>query len=151
MSGEPGSKSLRGLTKRSEFLRAARGNRAGRPSVALQSISVEDPLPGIGLTVSKKCGNAPERSRIKRRLRAAARACAGSFRAQHDYVLLGRREALHTPFDELVGDLGHLLERVHKSKTIRATTPSPTTPSPTTPSPRLDAIGPMAPGTSDHE
>jgi len=108
-----GKTSLRRLTKRSQFLKAARGNRAGRPRFALQAVASESEAPGIGLTVSKQCGNAPERNRIKRRLRAATRACEDAFRPQHDYVLVGRREALAAPFDELIRDLGALIERVH--------------------------------------
>ena len=111
--------SLRRLTKRSQFLRAARGNRAGRPSFALQAIASEDETPGLGYTVTKKTGNSPERNRIKRRLRAAAGACANAFEPQHDYVLVGRREALATPFGELVADLTKLLERVHNGKAAR--------------------------------
>jgi ribonuclease P protein component len=114
-----GKASLRRLTKRSQFLRAARGNRAGRPSFALQTIASDDMLPGLGYTVTKKTGNAPERNRIKRRLRAAAGACAGAFEPQHDYVLVGRREALATPFSELVADLNNLLKRVHTGKAAR--------------------------------
>jgi len=114
-----GKASLRRLTKRSQFLRAARGNRAGRPSFALQTIASDDMLPGLGYTVTKKTGNAPERNRIKRRLRAAAGACAGAFEPQHDYVLVGRREALATPFNELVADLNNLLKRVHNGKAAR--------------------------------
>jgi ribonuclease P protein component len=107
---------LRGLKKRSQFLRAARGIRAGRASFALQAIASEQDLPGIGFTVTKKTGNSPERNRIKRRLRAAAGACAEAFQPQHDYVLVGRREALAAPFDELVKDLTGLLTRVHTKK-----------------------------------
>jgi ribonuclease P protein component len=118
-AGPQGSKGLRRLTKRSEFLRAARGVRAGRPRFALQAVRSAGPLPGIGLTVSKQCGNAPARNRIKRRLRAVVGACAAGFRPQHDYVLVGRRDALTAPFDELVGDLAQLLERVHNPKPKR--------------------------------
>ena len=114
-----GKGGLRRLTKRSEFLRAARGNRAGRPGLALQAVAASGELPGVGLTVSKQCGNAPERSRIKRRLRAAAGACAMAFRPQHDYVILGRREALETPFADLLRDLGQLIERVHNPRPSR--------------------------------
>jgi len=108
---------LRRLTKRSEFLRAARGNRAGRPSFALQAIASESELPGLGFTVTKQNGNSPERNRIKRRLRAAAGACAGAFHPQHDYVLVGRRDALAMPFGDMVKDLTKLIERVHTDKT----------------------------------
>lgn len=110
------SKSLRHLTKRQQFLRAARGRRARHRAFGLQVISVTEigtELPGIGLTVTKKVGNSPERNRIKRRLRAAARACQTQFHPQHDYVLVGRRAALDEPFDGLVEGLGALLDRVH--------------------------------------
>ena len=66
----------------------------------------------IGFTVSKQVGNSPERNRVKRRLRAAASTCALAFRPQHDYVLIGRREALATPFTVLVADIEALIERV---------------------------------------
>ena len=104
---------LRRLIKRSQFQRAARGNRAGRSAFGLQVIAVDDTSPGIGFTVTKKTGNSPQRNRIKRRLRAAVTACARDFVPHHDYVLVGRREALSEPFAKLVADLGALITRVH--------------------------------------
>ncbi|UXN74012.1 ribonuclease P protein component [Devosia sp. A8/3-2] len=59
---------LRRLTKRSQFQRAAWGNRAGRSAFGLQAIATDAPEPGIGFTVTKKTGNSPQRNRIKRRL-----------------------------------------------------------------------------------
>ena len=107
---------LRQLRKRAEFVRAARGNRAGRPAFSLQAIGSEGVEPGVGFTVTKKTGNSPERNRIKRRLRAAARACATEFQPQHDYVLVGRREALGETFDKLVRDLSSSIIKVHASR-----------------------------------
>jgi ribonuclease P protein component len=104
---------LRRLTKRSQFTRAARGNRAGRSAFGLHAVAAPDEAPGIGFTVTKKMGNSPERNRIKRRLRAAAAACARDFVPAHDYVLVGRREALSEPFGKLVADLEALIRRVH--------------------------------------
>ncbi len=104
---------LRRLVRRSQFQRAARGNRAGRSAFGLQAIAAETALPGVGFTVTKKTGNSPERNRIKRRLRAAVTACAGDFTPFHDYVLVGRREALSEPFPKLVADLSALLVKVH--------------------------------------
>jgi len=109
------TRSLRRLIKRSQFQRAARGNRAGRSAFGLQAVAVADAEPGIGFTVTKKTGNSPERNRIKRRLRAAVTACARDFAPHHDYVLVGRREALSLPFAKLVADLGALIQRVHGS------------------------------------
>jgi ribonuclease P protein component len=108
---KPGA--LRRLTKRSQFQRAARGNRAGRSAFGLQMTPVPDLQPGVGFTVTKKTGNSPQRNRIKRRLRAAVTACARDFVPHHDYVLVGRREALSEPFARLVADLGALIARVH--------------------------------------
>ena len=110
---EKPTKPLRRLIKRSQFQRAARGNRAGRSAFGLQMVATEAAEPGIGFTVTKKSGNSPERNRIKRRLRAAVTACARDFVPHHDYVLVGRREALSEPFAKLVADLGALIQRVH--------------------------------------
>ena len=107
---------LRRLIKRSQFQRVVRGNRAGRSAFGLQVIAAEEAPPGVGFTVTKKTGNSPERNRIKRRLRAAVTACARDFVPHHDYVLVGRREALTEPFTKLVDDLGALIVRVHKPR-----------------------------------
>ncbi len=121
---EQPTKPLRRLIKRSQFQRAARGNRAGRSSFGLQSVSAAEAEPGIGFTVTKKTGNSPERNRIKRRLRAAVTACARDFVPHHDYVLVGRREALSEPFTKLVADLGALITRVHSPRSTDERTSS---------------------------
>jgi ribonuclease P protein component len=116
---------LRHLLKRKQFLRAARGNRAGRAGIGLQAAASDHETPGVGFTVTKKVGNAPARNRIKRRLRAAVRSCAGAFEPRHDYVLVGRRETLGTPFATLVADLNLLLGRIHTSRARLAGTNEP--------------------------
>jgi ribonuclease P protein component len=109
----PQRSGLRRLSKRAQFLNAAKGQRAGKIGFSLQAIAVETPEPGLGLTVTKKTGNSPERNRIKRRLRAAARACDTLFQPQHDYVLVGRRDALSLPFSKVVADLSSAIAKVH--------------------------------------
>ncbi len=104
---------IRRLQKRAQFLNAAKGRRAGRTGFALQAIEVETVEPGVGLTVTKKTGNSPQRNRIKRRLRAALRACGPELQPQHDYVLVGRREALTLPFSKVVSDLSSAIAKVH--------------------------------------
>ena len=67
----------------------------------------------MGLTVSKKVGNAVVRNRVKRRLRALARAVlpeAGI--AGADHVLIGRAGGIERPFAELVADLKRALAKV---------------------------------------
>ncbi len=112
----PKEAQLRRLRKRSEFLRVARGNRVGRSAFSLQANVTEAPEPGLGFTVTKQMGNSPERNRIRRRLRAAAEACAAAFEPQHDYVLVGRRDALSVPFARLVDDLANSLTKINSRK-----------------------------------
>src|SRR4051812_44600607 len=116
MTARPQHNGFRRLGKRAQFLNAAKGQRAGRNAFSLQAIAVADEAPGLGLTVTKKVGNSPERNRIKRRLRAAARACGEIFQTQHDYVLVGRREALSAPFAKVVSDLSSAIAKVHATR-----------------------------------
>lgn len=103
------------LTRREEFLAARKGRRwsaaAFTAQIARRAAADEArPLPRVGLTVSKKTGDAVERSRIKRRLRAAVRASdAGRAEPGADYVLIARREALTQPFDRLAADVAAAL------------------------------------------
>ena len=113
MTAAPQTSGLRRLRKRAQFLNAATGQRAGRTAFSLQAIAVAAAEAGIGLTVTKKTGNSPQRNRIKRRLRAAVRACGADFHAQHDYVLVGRRDALTLPFSKIVSDLSSAIAKVH--------------------------------------
>ena len=106
---------MRRLKTRAEFVAVARGRRASRDGIVLQAAKTGVENTGVGFTVTKKAGNAPERNRIKRRLRAVVDACADRFSTQHDYVLIGRREVLSAPFASLVSNLNGLIARVHAS------------------------------------
>ena len=112
---------FRTLGKRAQFLHVAKGLRAGRTGFTLQTAGTSGDIAGVGLTVTKKTGNSPERNRVKRRLRAAVRACGSSFLPQHDYVLVGRREALTLPFEKLVSDLNSAIAKVHASGRVQGT------------------------------
>jgi len=66
----------------------------------------------IGFTVSKKVGNAPQRNRAKRRLRAIADLVLfKKARSGFDLVLIGRKETLTRSFSELEKDLKTALWR----------------------------------------
>ena len=125
MAAEP---TLRRLRRRPEFLRVRhKGRRWIAPGLVLQACAVRNAGPartarteepadiGFGLTASKKVGNAVERNRARRRLRALA---AGDLRRLAkpgtDYVLIARRATLTRPWPDLRRDLYAALGRLKK-------------------------------------
>ena len=59
----------------------------------------DDAPPRVAVVAGKAVGNAVQRNRVKRRLRAATPALG--LRRGADYVIIGRAAALTTPFNEL--------------------------------------------------
>ncbi len=127
---EPGAPvALRPLKRRSEYLAVQRtGLRVPRPSLVLQAArrlsadrddrtgrADEDGGIGIGFTVTRRTGKAVVRNRIRRRLKAAAREVLPRMgRPGIDYVLIGRRGALHRPFAGILRDLRSATKAVHR-------------------------------------
>ena len=121
------------LLRRAEFLRVAKGQRRHAAAFSLQ-MNPRPPTGGdtilaarYGFTVTKKIGNAVQRNRIRRRLRAAlAGLPAECSRAGHDYVIVAKREALSLAFDRLQADLRRMIETMGRAP-LRASTSKPTT------------------------
>lgn len=95
------------LRQRADFLAVANGARVTSSAFVLQSRARPDDGPiRIGFTVTKKNGTATERNRIRRRLRELVkRVDPVSMHAHHDYVLVGRRDALSRDFATMLDDL----------------------------------------------
>ncbi|MDN3273937.1 ribonuclease P protein component [Frankia sp. RB7] len=115
------------LRQRADFLAVANGARVNSPAFVLQSLDRrslgrDDSGPiRIGFTVTKKNGNAPQRNRIRRRLRELVkRLDPVSMQPHHDYVLVGRRDALSRDFTTMLDDL-----RIAFTKPARHTAKGP--------------------------
>jgi ribonuclease P protein component len=103
------------LKRRADFLAAATGSKVPAGPFLLQARARDDRGPvRVGFTVTKKTGNAVERNRIRRRLRELVRLASGPMQAGHDYVLIGRRDALNAPFEKMTDDFTRALKRLHK-------------------------------------
>jgi ribonuclease P protein component len=73
----------------------------------------------LGITATRKLGNAVARNRVRRRLREVARMVLPASAAPgHDYVLVGRAATLRRPFAMLVGDLHAALRRLRASRAV---------------------------------
>ncbi|AZV76716.1 ribonuclease P protein component [Parasedimentitalea marina] len=104
------------LSKRSEFLAAARARRQGSKGMMVQGRNRHDAEDiRVGFTCSKKVGNAVARNRAKRRLREVARIVLASHgKPGWDYVLIGRAtQTAARPFDQLQTDLIQALKKIH--------------------------------------
>lgn len=105
------------LKQRAEFLKVAGARRKwAAPGLVLQAAprGTDGELDiRIGYTASRKVGNAVARNRARRRLRAAvAQVMPRYAEPGFDYVVIARRGTVDRPFDALVGDLRHGLERL---------------------------------------
>lgn len=109
------------IVKRADFLAAAKALRANAAPFSLQARDRQDSAGlRLGLTVTKKVGNAVERNRIRRRLRAAARAVLPQAGKEgFDYVVVARRAALTADFSALTGGLENTIKQVHKTRRSR--------------------------------
>ena len=95
------------LRQRADFLAVANGARVNRAAFVLQGRPRDDNGPvRVGFTVTKKNGTSTERNRIRRRLRELVkRLDPVSMQPHHDYVLVGRRDALSRDFTTMLDDL----------------------------------------------
>lgn len=101
------------LTRRQDFLAAAKGRRFHTERMSVQGRPREEGGLRVGLTVTKRVGHATERNRIKRRLRAALAASgAAHLERPADVVVIARRECLGAGFPLLVEELGRALTKV---------------------------------------
>lgn len=115
------------LTRRADYLAAAKGRRFHTPRLTLQGIARAPDVGGVagprfGLTVSRKVGTATERNRVKRRLRAALREIAATqgdrlaAKDAYDFVVVARRDILSAEFPVLLIDIVDAIEGLERPR-----------------------------------
>ena len=73
----------------------------------------DDPTMRLGITVTRKIGNAVVRNRMKRRLRALARETLPEHGVPGaDHVLIGRTGGIERNYESLAAELKHALKKV---------------------------------------
>ncbi len=87
-------------------------NRAGRYMAVYAMKNRLGPVVRLGITVSKKLGNAVTRNRIRRRIREAYRLHEQEIKNGYDIVIVARRAGEHAPFEALSGELMTLLREL---------------------------------------
>lgn len=108
---------IRKMRVRREFLAANKGARFPSPGLLLivHDRKDGDPAIGLGLTVTKKIGNAVVRNRMKRRYRALAAELLPVYGvAGADHVFIGRHSAVERDFDAMRADLKNALKRARR-------------------------------------
>lgn len=96
------------MKKRADFLAANRGKRYATPGFVLlvRDRADNDTIIRLGITITKKVGNAVVRNRMRRRFRALAQEMlAAKGKTGADHVLIGRDGGIERDFAELRADL----------------------------------------------
>lgn len=109
------------IKKRSEFLTANRGKRYATPGFVLlvHDRRDEDPAKRLGITITKKVGNAVVRNRMRRRFRALAAELLGeNGKAGADHILIGRDGGIERDFALLREDMVKALRKLSQSSPL---------------------------------
>ncbi len=107
---------LQTLAKRQDFILTSRGLKHSCDTMIVQTKKNDLRTVRVGITCSKKVGNAVVRNRAKRRLRAIAREILPTWgRVGFDYVLIGRHgSTISSEFKNLKNDFISALEALHR-------------------------------------
>lgn len=122
---------IRRLTRRPQFLAAAKGRSEARGAVVVQRLDREDgdPAVGVGFTATRKIGGAVVRNRAKRRLREAARALLPLLASPgSDYVLVARMGTADRDWTRLLDDVSSALTRLATPRPTPAPDRAPAAP-----------------------
>lgn len=103
------------LNENTDFRRVYhRGKSAARPALVVYAMKNRVGICRVGITVSKKIGNAVERNRSRRIIRAAFQSVIGQneFKAAYDFVLVARTKTKYLKAGDVEKALTECLKQV---------------------------------------
>jgi ribonuclease P protein component len=118
ITGSGIARTMRGysvITKRSDFLAANRGKRYATPGFVLLVFNRhdDDPAKRLGITITKKVGNAVVRNRMRRRFRELAQELLPELgKTGADHILIGRDGGIERDFGLLRAELTKALGKI---------------------------------------
>ncbi len=104
------------ITKRADFLSANRGKRFATSGFVLlvHDRGDNDPAIRLGITITKKVGNAVVRNRMRRRFRELMREMLNDIgKPGADHILIGRSSGIEMDFARLRADLYRGLNKLN--------------------------------------
>ena len=106
---------LQSIPARQDFLKARnQGRKVVARGLVIQATRGESDIWRVGITASKKIGNAVCRNRARRRMRALARQhLATMARPGIDYVLIARHNTISCDWQDLVAGLTKAVRYLH--------------------------------------
>ncbi len=101
------------LRQRSDFRRVFRcGKSVANRQFVLYSYARKDNGPvRIGISVSKKVGNAVVRNRIRRRVKEVVRQWTEQLPEQNDFIIIARRPAAEMDYKQIQSSLRHVFNK----------------------------------------
>ena len=108
---------MRTIPSRAGFLAArSNGEKALSRGLVIQAVENEGSQWRIGLTVTKKIGNAVTRNRARRRMRALARSYLGPLaQPGTDYVLIARHDTVNADWQDMAKGLQKAIRYLHRN------------------------------------
>lgn len=102
------------LTRSTDFMRVRRtGKSYAHPLVVLIAAPNDLDQVRIGVSASHAVGNAVNRNRAKRRIRACVDTLLPDLRSGWDLVILARATSCEAPYEDLLTSLRQLLQRAN--------------------------------------